>query len=143
MTISVTGEIDEAIANQLSMSQSAGQALPNVIVAAIDRHRERLGRNAFMITRRPVENSHGNVALTLRIAANRAGEPYRIALSAVQGNRTWARTIERGRGNERPGFTQMSAGEEGPMMTLNQRLAASLIADGRDLGSEFAQSVRD
>jgi hypothetical protein len=43
-----------------------------------------------------------NILITQRVGLNEAGEPYRVTLTARQGNRFWSDSIERKRGDSEP-----------------------------------------
>jgi hypothetical protein len=135
--VSILSNVDEGIAQRLAILPNAN--FGDLAITPIARRREPADVRAFIIVTRPVANDGANVIMTLTLAPNSDGEAYRLTLSAIQGRNVWARTIERGRGRERPGFERLSAGEEGPMMTLIQRLGASLPADVQDLSKAFVE----
>jgi hypothetical protein len=73
-----------------------------------------------------------NIIVTQGVELN-GGKPYQLVLTARQGKDVWREVVSRGAGKERPGFETLLAGEEGPLMDLNQRLAATLPKDSEDL----------
>jgi hypothetical protein len=84
-----------------------------------------------------------NILVLQRIEPNDRGDPYNMVLEARQGGRLWRRTAERGTGRERPDIGRPIAGEEGPLMTLNQRLQASLSLDATDLARALVKNLEN
>jgi hypothetical protein len=140
-TIGIVVAIDEAVARHLALAPENYRNIAYPVSDALDERRGRREDAPFTILAGPVRNDGRNVLVTVSLRANRGAEPYRLTLSAQQGSRRWSRSLVRGQGAERPGHERILSGEEGPWMTLNQRLGTSLRPDVRDLAGQLVRHI--
>jgi hypothetical protein len=90
------------------------------------------------------QNNGINIIINETISLNSYGELYSITLTARQGRSFWRQVIERRRGQERPGFGRpLTAGEEGPLLSVEQTQAMAIPLDAADLAKALSDTIFD